>query len=233
MYKSSLTIVRVILRIEDYVMNQKSMGVSIVMLVLSLLVFTASSFAWFALSDAARVDPFVVEVNNYDAEITFQISKNGGAFQNLTTQASIAAFMAKSLPSDYYNFNVSIENASSTKVTASIYFNDITSHTTNPNFDMRDVFFITGGTITLNASTTPVPVNSSTPVTKHGVLLSNFRLSNIINGSNDITIIDDLEIALGGTVFIEFGLTFQSETEHIEYQAGILTIGGLYVVFDT
>lgn len=233
MYKSNLTIVRVILGIEVYVMNQKSMGISIIMLVLSLLVFTASSFAWFALSDAARVDPFVVEVNNYDAEITFQISKNGGAYQSLNTQASIAAFMAKSVPSDYYSFNISIENASSTKVTASIYFNDITSQTTNPSFDMRDVYYITGGTITLNASTTPIAVNSSTPVTEHGQLLSNYRLSNIIDGSNDIAIIDNLEVALGGTVFIEFGLTFQAETEHIEYQAGILTIGGLYVVFDT
>ena len=45
-------------------MNQKSMGVSIVMLVLSLLVFT-SSFAWFALSDAARVDLLRLIIRDY------------------------------------------------------------------------------------------------------------------------------------------------------------------------
>lgn len=214
-------------------MNKKSMSVSVIMLVLSLLVFTASSFAWFALSDSARVDPFVVEVNNYEAEITFQISKNGGPFLSKNTQSEIADFMSKSLPSDYYDFIIAIENASSTKVTASIYFNDITSQTNDPSYDMRDVFFVTNGSIKVSASTHPIIVNSSTPVTKHGQLLENHRLSNIIDASNDFLIIEELDVLLSQTVFIEFSLTFQSTTEDIKYQAGTLTIGGLYVVFDT
>lgn len=214
-------------------MNHKSMSVSIIMLVLSLLVFTASSFAWFALSDAAKVDSFIVEVNEYEADIVFQISKNGGTPQTLITQSEIAQFLSNSVPSDYFDFLITVENLSSTHVTASIYFNDIISTTSDSNYDMRDVFLITDGLLTINASTNPVPQNSTSPVTKYGQLLSNNRLSNLIDASNDFMIIDEIDLTIGQTVFIEFGLTYHETTAQMAYQGGILTIGGLYVVFDT
>lgn len=214
-------------------MNHKSMSVSLIMLVLSLLLFTASSFAWFALSDAAKVDPFIVEVNEYEADIVFQISKNGGEPQTLITQSEIAQFLANSVPSDYFDFVITVENLSSTHVSASIYFNDILSTTSDNNYDMRDVFLITDGLLSVNASTNPIPQNDPTAVTKYGQLLSNYRLSNLIDGSNDFMIIQEINIPIGAKVFIQFGLTYHETTEHIAYQGGILTIGGLYVVFDT
>ena len=213
-------------------MNHKSTSVSLIMFILSLLVFSVTSFAWFALSDSARVNEFVVPVNEYNANITFQVSKNGGIPQTITTEAQMTAFLKNALPGDLFAFSVSIENLSSSKVKASIYFNDITSTNANSGYDMRNVFYLVNGAVTVQGSTNTLPLNSATPVTFEGQTFSNYRLSNLINQSQDITIITDIEIPISQSVFIQFSVQFDPNTTKSEYQAGILRIASLLAIFD-
>ena len=214
-------------------MNHKSTSVSIIMFILSLLVFSASSFAWFALSDSARVNEFVVPVNEYAAKITFQVSKNGGSPQTITTEAQMTAFLNNALPGDLFSFTVTIENLSTSEVNASINFKDITSTNANSGYDMRNVFYLVNGTVTVQGSAITLPLNSTTPTTFEGQTFSNYRLSNLINGSQDMTIITGLEIPISQTVFIQFSIQFDSNTTKSEYQAGILRIASLLAIFDT
>lgn len=213
-------------------MNHKSMGVTVVMFILSLLVFSASSFAWFALTDTSRVNEFVVPVNNYEAEIVFQVSKNGSAYSTITTEAEMTALLNNSMPGDLFDFIVTIENLSTSSVVASIYFNDILSTNPNAGYDMRHVFYIVDGVVSVNASANNLPLNSTTPLTFEGQTFSNYRLSNLIDASNDITIITDVNIPISQTVFIEFAIMFDQNTSKQEYQAGILSIASLLAVFD-
>lgn len=213
-------------------MNHKSMSVTVIMFILSLLVFSASSFAWFALSDSSRVNEFVIPVNNYDAEIIFQVKKNNGSYVTINTEAEMTAFLNNALPGDIFDFIVTIENLSTSIVVASIYFNDITSNNPNSGYDMRNVFLLMDGTVSVNASANLLPLNSSTPVTFEGQTFSNYRLSNLIDGSHDITIITDVNIPINQTVFIEFKIQFDPNTSRQEYQAGILRIASLLAVFD-
>lgn len=213
-------------------MNHKSMGVTVVMFILSLLVFSASSFAWFALTDSSRVNEFVVPVNNYEAEIIFQVSKNGGTHTTITTEAEMTAFLNNSMPGDIFDFIVTIENLSTSSVVASIYFNDITSTNPNSGYDMRHVFYIVDGVVSVNASANNLPLNSTTPLIYEGQTFSNYRLSNLIDVSNDITIITDVNIPISQIVFIEFSIQFDPNTSKSEYQAGILSIASLLAVFD-
>lgn len=213
-------------------MNHKSMGVTIIMFILSLLVFSASSFAWFALTDTSRVNEFVVPVNNYEAEIIFQVRKNGGSYSTVTTEEDMTAFLNNSMPGDLFDFIVTIENLSTSSVKANIYFNDVTNSNPNVGYDMRNVFYIVGGSISVNASAINLPLNSTTPLTFEGQTFSNYRLSNLIDVSNDITIITDVNIPISQTVFIEFSIKFDENTTKAEYQAGILSIASLLAVFD-
>ena len=213
-------------------MNHKSMGVTIVMFILSLLVFSASSFAWFALTDTSRVNEFVVPVNDYEAEIIFQVSKNGSAYSTITTEEEMTAFLNNSMPGDLFDFIVTIENLSTSSVFASIYFNDITSTNPNAGYDMRHVFYIVDGVVNVNGSINHLPLNSTTPLTFEGQTFSDYRLSNLIDVSNDITIITNINIPMTQTVFIEFAIKFDQNTSKQEYQAGILSIASLLAVFD-
>lgn len=213
-------------------MNHKSMGVTIIMFILSLLVFSASSFAWFALTDTSRVNEFVVPVNNYEAEIIFQVRKNGGSYSTITTEEDMTAFLNNSMPGDLFDFIVTIENLSTSSVKANIYFNDVTNSNPNVGYDMRNVFYIVGGSISVNASAINLPLNSTTTLTFEGQTFSNYRLSNLIDVSNDITIITDVNIPISQTVFIEFSIKFDENTSKAEYQAGILSIASLLAVFD-
>ena len=214
-------------------MNHKSSSVTLVMFILSLLVFSASSFAWFALSDSARVNEFVVPVNEYDAEIVFQVKKNGGTFTTITTETEMTAFLNDALPGDLFEFIVTIENLSTSTVKASIYFNDIVSNNPNAGYDMRNVFYLVGGEITVNASTLDLPLNSTTPLIFEGQTFSDYRLSNLIDTSNDITIITNVNVPISQTIFIEFAIQFDPNTTKQEYQAGSLSIASLLAVFDT
>ncbi len=213
-------------------MNHKSMSVTVIMFILSLLVFSASSFAWFALSDSSRVNEFVVPVNNYEAEIIFQVSKNGGTYTTITTEAEMTAFLNNAMPGDLFDFIVTIENLSTSSVVASIYFNDVTSDNPNAGYDMRNVFYIVDGVISVNASTLNLPLNSTTPLTFEGQTFSNYRLNNLIDASQDITIVTNVNIPISQIVFIEFSIQFDPNTSNQAYQAGIMRIASLLAVFD-
>jgi hypothetical protein len=213
-------------------MNHKSMSVTVIMFILSLLVFSASSFAWFALSDSSRVNEFVVPVNNYEAEIIFQVSKNGGTYTTITTEAEMTAFLNNAMPGDLFDFIVTIENLSTSSVVASIYFNDVTSDNPNAGYDMRNVFYIVDGGISVNASTLNLPLNSTTPLTFEGQTFSNYRLNNLIDASQDITIVTNVNIPISQIVFIEFSIQFDPNTSNQAYQAGIMRIASLLAVFD-
>lgn len=214
-------------------MNHKSTSVTLVMFILSLLVFSASSFAWFALSDSARVNEFVVPVNEYDAEIVFQVKKNGGTFTTITTEAEMTAFLNDALPGDLFEFIVTIENLSTSSVQASIYFNDIASTNPNAGYDMRNVFYLVDGEITVNASTLDIPLNSTTPLIFQGQTFSDYRLSNLMDAGNDITIVTSINVPISQTIFIEFAIQFDPNTSKQEYQAGSLSIASLLAIFDT
>lgn len=214
-------------------MNHKSTGVTLVMFILSLLVFSASSFAWFALSNSARVNEFVVAVNEYEAEIVFQVKKNGGTFTTITTETEMTAFLNDALPGDLFEFIVTIENLSTSSVQASIYFNDIASTNPNAGYDMRNVFYLVDGEITVNASTLDIPLNSTTPLIFQGQTFSDYRLSNLMDAGNDITIVTSINVPISQTIFIEFAIQFDPNTSKQEYQAGSLSIASLLAVFDT
>jgi hypothetical protein len=171
-------------------------------------------------------------VNNYEAEIIFQVSKNGGTYTTITTEAEMTAFLNNAMPGDLFDFIVTIENLSTSSVVASIYFNDVTSDNPNAGYDMRNVFYIVDGVISVNASTLNLPLNSTTPLTFEGQTFSNYRFNNLIDASQDITIVTNVNIPISQIVFIEFSIQFDPNTSNQAYQAGIMRIASLLAVFD-
>lgn len=214
-------------------MKDKTNVFLIVSLMLSMMVFLGTVFAWVSMSEHARLEAIVVQVSDYDSKIDLKVSKNGGSEQIFTTQPELALFLSNSVPSDYFNFEISIQNLSSFNVSARIFFSQINSQTTNVSFDMRDVFLMIDGKIIIDDVDYPLLVNSTTPIVKFGQPLSNNRLSNVIDGQGNLAIAEALSVPKNELVVIKFGLLFQDITEDIGYQGGTLSIGALHVIFDS
>lgn len=214
-------------------MNDKSISLSIIMFVLSLLLFAVSSFAWFALSDAAKVDPFVVGVSKYDANIEIEIRKNStleADYQLFTSKSEIQAFLNNALPADQFDFRIKIQNLSTNLVSTNIYFNNILS--ANTSLDMRDVFLLVDGQIVVDGNTIqPTKKNLDETIIADQVLSLN-RLSNYIDDNNTFTIYEELQLEVNDTIFITFSLAFDETTSDAIYQNGILSIQGLYIEFN-
>jgi len=214
-------------------MNHKSTSVTLTMFILSLLLLTVTSFAWFAITNYANVDGFVVSVSDYEAEITFSIKKNGGEAQILETESELQAFFANSFPSDYYDVEVIIENKSTTNVNADVYFEPITSLTSNVLYDMRNVFLIDNGTLSLNNQSVALSLASTDPITFDGQTLSMYRLNNLIDLNDRLSFTSGFELDQGQFLVIKFRLLFDPTTESKAYQAGQLKLGKLVVVLNS
>src|SRR5690554_847951 len=77
---------------------------SIILLILTLIALASTVFAWFAITDMNRVEPFALNVSDYSMELTLTINN-----EEANNKQQIDAILANAKPSDSFVFNLSIK----------------------------------------------------------------------------------------------------------------------------
>lgn len=200
-------------------MDNKKIFSSLISFAVAILIFTATIFAWITLQEQASVDDFVLNVNDIKSEITLEVSKNGGDFVPLITEEDFNQILNDALPSNSFLFRLTITNKSSRATKIKVVLQDIRNiNPLHDGFDMRDVFYIQDGIISVDGINT-TPWNESLIPYNINALLVN----------NNILLIDNHNLEIDEDVIIQFGLVYDENTSAIEYQDGKLNIGAIYI----
>lgn len=211
---------------------KKNLINSVLLFAAALLLLFGVVYAWITLTPAVRVQQFVVNVNNYSADLRLDIKRNDDEYTEAVSAADIYELFHNTLPNDRLYFRLSITNNGNHPVTADIWMLGVFSENENEGYDMLDVFFLDGGKFVLDGTDYPVAVEPEEPVIRHGQELNLYRLNNIIDANHDFQIFDDLEFSANQTRVLEFILVYDQNTEALGYQGGILSIAAINIIFN-
>lgn len=210
-------------------MRSKKLIGSFLSFAFTILLFTASIYAWFTLSSSTSVDEIVLNVTDLKADIKLEVKKNNGEFIELKTKDDFAMMFHNALPSNRFRFRLTIVNESSRETSLKIVLNDIYSDNVEEDYDMRNVFYIEDGRILLNNNSEIFlePNNDVLdPIYEQELNLFNFN-NLIIN--NDIVLLENYAYAIDEELVIEFIIFYDQNTSQVGYQTGKLNIGSINI----
>lgn len=209
---------------------------SLVALVCAVLLLASTIFAWITLRPTAEVQEFVVNAGEYKLGIKLELRKRNeflnGEFTECRTREDIQEFFRNAVPNDSFDFRLTLTNRSSFPVKAKITLLNIQSSALPEGFDMRDVFYIDDGTVKLDGEEWQLAVNSEDEAELHGQTLNLHRLSNLMDGSSNILLLENVPLALEQAVVIEFTLTYDRTTSHMNYQNGVIGIDAILINYE-
>lgn len=208
--------------------NKKVLG-SLMSFALTILIFSATIFAWITLSEQASIDDFVLNVNELKSDIELKIKKNNGDFVDIKNQEDFNALITNALPSDTYLFNLVITNKSTRSSSIKIALYDIDYINVNNDYDMRNVFYLQDGLISLNGALQQFlePI-AEEPGEVHNQELNLFNLNNLIV-NRSIVLLDNYFLEIDQELMVEFTIVYDQNTSAKEYQDGKLSISAIYI----
>lgn len=209
-------------------MENKKIILSFLSMVFSILLLAASVFAWFTLQSQTRIDEIVLNVNNLKSEIKLEVSKNDGEFIELIEKQDFDALFGNSVPSDKFHFRLTITNKSSKETNLKVVLSSIYSDNVNEGFDMRNVFYIKDGVVTINGIDKVLEINEEELDQLFDQELNLYNFNNLIS-NNNITILENYNFEIEESVIIEFKIIYDHKTSRIEYQDGKLSIGSINI----
>lgn len=209
-------------------MENKKIILSFLSMVFSILLLAASVFAWFTLQSQTRIDEIVLNVDNLKSEIKLEVSKNDGEFIELIEKQDFDALFGNSVPSDKFHFRLTITNKSSKETNLKVVLSSIYSDNVNEGFDMRNVFYIEDGVVTINGIGKVLEINEEELDKLFDQELNLYNFNNLIS-NNNITILENYNFKIEESVKIEFKIIYDHNTSRIEYQDGKLSIGSINI----
>lgn len=209
-------------------MENKKIILSFLSMVFSILLLAASVFAWFTLQSQTRIDEIVLNVNKLKSEIKLEVSKNDGEFIELIEMQDFDALFGNSVPSDKFHFRLTITNKSSKETNLKVVLSSIYSDNVNEGFDMRNVFYIEDGVVTINGIDKVLEINEEELDQLFDQKLNLYNFNNLIS-NNNITILENYNFEIEESVIIEFKIIYDHNTSRIEYQDGKLSIGSINI----
>ena len=123
---------------------KKNLINSVLLFAAALLLLFGVVYAWITLTPAVRVQQFVVNVNNYSADLRLDIKRNDDEYTEAVSAADVYELFHNTLPNDRLYFRLSITNNGNHPVTADIWMLGVFSENENEGYDMLDVFFLDG-----------------------------------------------------------------------------------------
>ena len=178
---------------------------SIILLILTLIALASTVFAWFAITDMNRVEPFALNVSDYSMELTLTINE-----QEANNKTQIDALLANAKPSDEFHFSLSITftgNVSNYQTNILLYKIE-----TSP---LLEAFYIKDGKVSIYYGSE-----------EQTITLANEYLDDLIDLDENI-ILASISFNPGDTKSIEFTLVFD---ELSEVQSEILKINSIRII---
>jgi hypothetical protein len=213
-------------------MSQGKLVVSAISTFLSLAVFLTAVFAWFSLSDESDVHPIAVSTGDYAALLKLEAARNDGPLIQINDGGAMATLFANAVPTEGFFFKFTVTNDSNSPVVATIILKNVQSMNVPSPFDMRDVFAIEDGTVTVDGADQTLSVNSTDPVVVEGQTLLLHRLSNLTNADDSIILAQGIQLEPDEETIISFRLIYDPATSSPSYRYGRLYIQSLQAVFN-
>ncbi len=213
-------------------MSQGKLIVSAISTLLSLSVFLTAVFAWFSLADETNMKPIAVSTGDYQALLTLEASRNDGPLIQIDSGEAMATLLANAVPTEGFFFKFTVKNDSNSPVIADVIMKNVQSMNVPLPIDMRDVFVIDQGMVTVDGTDHVLSVNSTSPVVVEGHTLQLYRLSNLINSDQSIVLAEDIALEGEEETVISFRLIYDGETSSPSYRYGRLYIQSLQAVFN-
>jgi len=160
---------------------------SVVLLILTLIALASTVFAWFAITDMNRVEPFALNVSDYSMDLTLTINE-----QEANNKTQIDTLLANAKPSDEFRFSLSITFTGN----VSNYQTNILLYKIEESVLLTE-FYITNGRVRFGEEVLELNFNDQS--------LSSLR----VNGDINLTTVS---FNPGETKTIEFTLVFDEES---------------------
>ena len=212
-------------------MEKRQLIASAVTFFAAMLIMVATVFAWFTLTNVARTRDVTVPVGEYDATLQLEVSKNDGDYVIINTPASMSALFSNAVPTDRFAFRLTITSLTDTPALMRIELAALSNMSDDPLIDMRNVIVLEDGRVLFDGTPSFRTPNDLTPVTVFGQTFDDFRLGNLLNHNQTVTLAEgDVLPALATRVF-EFTLVYDSATSDKGYQNAMLILSAIRVFF--
>lgn len=247
-------------------MKSRSLLITFIYFLMTLILLVTSAMAWISLSSKVETGDIFGNISNYDTIRSFKVKKNDaiGLDENnpkykdvifedgyaiINTINDMHVFFGETVPGDYFDFKIKIENKNKKDLFAIVnVFNmqsiinvDQEYQEEARDFDLKDVYYIENGTFslienegseleTIQVYEFPILNQVTEPnLIKHGQELSPYRLNRLIDETNTLKIIDGVKIIAENTLTITFRLVYSQNTVHEFYQNGIFNFNAIHI----
>lgn len=212
-------------------MEKRQLIASAVTFFAAMLIMVATVFAWFTLTNVARTRDVTVPVGEYDAELLLEVSKNEGDFVIIDSPTSMSALFSNAVPTDQFAFRLTITSLTDTPALMRIELAALSNVSDDPLIDMRNVIVLENGEVSLNGTASFITPNDLTPVTLFDQTLADFRLANLLNHNQTVTLAEGEVLPALTTRVLEFTLVYDANTSEKGYQEAQLLISAIRVFF--
>lgn len=228
---------------------KSNLKLTIIFFLLSLITLVSSIFAWVSLSKQSNVGGIGGNISDFTDIVVFEVKRSGDPdFTLIKTIDDMHVIFGDTRPGETYTFKIIIENrsAKSFEVFSSIngvktiYLKDENNIPVNPNFDLRDVFYIKEGKVNFTtkgpndevietSDNISASLNNNDSVTEYEQVLNLYRLNNLIDQNGNISLFSPRAIEANHKLIVEFTLVYDASTKRTEYQDNQLNFEGIYL----
>lgn len=223
---------------------------AVLFLLLSLITFSTTLFAWVNISKVNNTGDIPGDVSNFTDIVTFYVKrKDTEDYVEINTIRDMHTVFGDTSPGETYEFKIIIRNDTDEPRTVITEIQDIwtTYRVGKEEYDLRNVFYIEDGKVNISEYDLAdnlierrdpfllVP-KSNEPTVAFGQELSLYRLNNLIkfnNPTNDkvniLQLTPILEVDEGVKIVVNFILVYDPTTEDISYQDNMLNFYGIFI----
>lgn len=217
-------------------MKEKGLIKALFMFIISLATLSVSVFAWFAVSQQANIGQIIGQTADYSAILVFKVKKNGEAYwTEIETINEMHQFFGNTVPNDRIHFKIDIENNGNKDFKADLVIRNIFSEVSYDGFNMLDVYYLEDGKITIVDVNEALPdevitlPGDAAPPTVHDQVLNPYRFSYLVDGQNNLNILNQYDVPIGRSISVLFTIVYDENTSRTEYEGGIFHLNSIYI----
>lgn len=168
-------------------------------LIFTFVVLISSVYAWFSLGETTRTDFLELKAGRRVVDAFLYVAKNvedDGEF--IVDQEQMIQILEEGIPTDFYTFRVKLINYTGDGVEISMRLLGIYYISEIPGMNILDIYTIKDGLVMFGDEEVYLTPNSLDDAYQPGYenqpggLLSNYRISNLIDEENNITLFENM-----------------------------------------
>lgn len=213
-------------------MDRKQLLSNLLFFFLALITLVSASFAWFNLSQVGKIDGIQSNVESLMGMLHLEVKRGDDEFHIIKEHNEMIELFDLTKPGDSYTFRIRFTNDSSRERAIAASIRNIQSIPYN-DYDLLDVFYLQNVTIINDgvdiSDQNHITPNNSDQVIKHGQVLNNYRLNNLIDSYNNLRLFTPINVLQGNEAVITFTIVYDETTENINYSYNSLYFDSLFV----